>query len=68
MLAIPLAIILLSSPTGCSTTRHTKRARGFDQRSVGISDRSVVESEMVHADRAESSERSWTLPVGFRAS
>ena len=26
--------------------RHAKRARGFDQRSVGISDRSVVRSEI----------------------
>ena len=33
-----------------------------------LSDRSVVRSEIVDADRAESSERSWTLPVGLKAS
>ena len=48
--------------------RRTKRSRGFDQRSVGMSDRSVVRSEIVDADRAVSSKRSWALPVGSKAS
>ena len=52
--ACPLSVDL--SP--CMQARYAKRSRGFDQRSVGISDRSVVRSEIVDADRAESSERS----------
>ena len=48
--------------------RRAKSSRGFDQRSVGISDRSVVTSEIVDADGAESSERSLTLPVSSKAS
>ena len=37
---------------------RAKSSRGFDQKSVGISDRSVVRSKMVDADGAESFERS----------
>ena len=47
---------------------RAKRSRGFDQRLVGISDRSVVRSEIVDADRAVSAKRSWALPVGSKAS
>ena len=36
---------------------RAKRSRGFDQRPLGISHRSVVTSEIVGADRAESSEK-----------
>ena len=45
----------------CKRERRAKRSLGFDQRSVGISDRSVVRSKTVHA---ESSERSRMLRVG----
>ena len=62
--ACPLSIDL--SP--CMRSCRVKHSRGFDQKSFGISDRSVVRSEMVDADRTESSERSWTLPVGSKAS
>ena len=52
----------------CGHARRAKSSRGFDRRSVGISDRSVVRSEIVDADGAKSSERSQTLPVGSKAS
>ena len=52
--ACPLSVDL--SP--CVRAHRAKRSRGFDQRSVGISDRSVVISEIVDADGAKSSERS----------
>ena len=61
-LSIVRRSITLHAGTSC------KALSGFDQRSVGISDRSVVRSKIVDADRAESSVRSWTLPVGSKAS
>ena len=45
--------------------RHAKRSHCFDQRSVGISDRSVA--RYLRSER-ESSERSWALPAGSKAS
>ena len=52
--ACPLSV----DQSPCMSTRRARRSRGFDQRSVGISDRSVVRSEIVDANPAESSERS----------
>ena len=52
----------------CMRACCAKRSHGFDQRTVGISDRSVVRSQMVDADRAESSERSEMLLVASKAS
>ena len=43
-----------------------KHSRGAHQRYAVISAKSVVKSGMVHNNRAESSERSNTLPVGLK--
>ena len=50
----------------CIRAHRAKRSRGYDQRSVRISDRLVVRPEIVDADRAESSERSYQVDAASR--